>query len=257
MSLSLIDSATVTVNTVIIKFGKTVKVSSILDSNFKVFTDSVSPVEVVSPFKGIDTLTDYNTISRVLTLYWDVVLSPATDYVIKVQNIVDSSGFPIPEEQITFTSSLTSATPSIITEVQGTVIDQILIEDHSIRVDVETGYQIIAKNPDFYIQQTNPAIGDFYLSGDENDGRVTITFNQRPASNFLTQKYFKIQRKKIQKTPSRWENLVPQISIHSWKPDVYVDFPSLDTTPSYYVSGKEYFESGYKYRVIVSSEVGI
>ena len=45
--------------------------------------------------------------------------------------------------------------------------------------------------------------------------------------------------------------------MHSWKPEVYVDFPSLDSTPSFYIDGKNYFESGYKYRIIVSKEVGI
>jgi hypothetical protein len=73
----------------------------------------------------------------------------------------------------------------------------------------------------------------------------------------LTLKYFKAQRKKIQKTPSRWENVSSEVSMHSWKPDVYIDFPSDDATPVYYVDGKNYFESGYKYRVIVSAEVGL
>ena len=73
----------------------------------------------------------------------------------------------------------------------------------------------------------------------------------------MTLKYFKAQRKKIQKTPSRWESVPAEISMHSWKPDVYIDFPSDDATPVYYVDGKNYFESGYKYRVIVSAEVGL
>jgi hypothetical protein len=73
----------------------------------------------------------------------------------------------------------------------------------------------------------------------------------------LISKYFKPQRKKIQKTPSRWENVDTNISMHSWKPDVYVDFPSTDATPVFYIDDKTYFEKGYKYRVIVSSEVGI
>jgi hypothetical protein len=45
--------------------------------------------------------------------------------------------------------------------------------------------------------------------------------------------------------------------MHSWKPEVYLDFPSQDATPSFFVAGKEYFESGYKYRIIVSKEIGI
>jgi hypothetical protein len=257
VALYLIDNATVTINTVNIKFGRTIKIASLINANFTVQTDTATPVSVSSPFRTINTLTDYNQISRTLTLYWNTVLSSNTDYVIKINNLLDSSGLSIPEESITFTSQTSSATPSILQQTQGTVINEVLIEDKSVRVDIETGYQILAKNPNFYIESTNPTSGDFYLNNDENNGRVTITFSSRPASNFLTSKYFKAQRKKIQKTPSRWENVNAQISLHSWKPDVYVDFPSTDATPVYYMEDKEYFETGYKYRVIVSAEVGI
>ena len=257
MALYLIDNATVTVNTVNIKFGRTIKISSIVDANFTVHTNTTTPVQLVSPFRVINTITDYNQISRTLTLYWDVVLQPNTDYVLKITNLLDSSGFIIPEETITFTSQTSAATPSILTDSKATVLNEVLIEDKSVRADIETGYQILAKNPDFYIESTNPSNGDFYLNNDENNGRVTVIFSSRPASNFLTLKYFKAQRKKIQKTPSRWENVPAEISMHSWKPDVYIDFPSDDATPVYYADGKNYFESGYKYRVIVSAEVGL
>lgn len=257
MALYLIDNATVTVNTVNIKFGRTIKISSIVDANFTVHTDTTTPVQLVSPFKVINTITDYNQISRTLTLYWDVILQPNTDYVLTIANLLDSSGFIIPEEKITFTSQTSAATPSILTDNKATVLNEVLIEDKSVRADIETGYQILAKNPDFYIESTNPSNGDFYLNNDENNGRVTVIFSSRPASNFLTLKYFKAQRKKIQKTPSRWENVPVEVSMHSWKPDVYIDFPSDDATPVYYVDGKNYFESGYKYRVIVSAEVGL
>ena len=257
MALYLIDNATVTINTVNIKFGRTIKISSIVDANFTVHTDTTTPVQLVSPFRVINTITDYNQISRTLTLYWDVVLQPNTDYVLKITNLLDSSGFIIPEETITFTSQTSAATPSILTDNKATVLNEVLIEDKSVRADIETGYQILAKNPDFYIESTNPSNGDFYLNNDENNGRVTVIFSSRPASNFLTLKYFKAQRKKIQKTPSRWENVPAEVSMHSWKPDVYIDFPSDDATPVYYVDGKNYFESGYKYRVIVSAEVGL
>jgi hypothetical protein len=46
--------------------------------------------------------------------------------------------------------------------------------------------------------------------------------------------------------------------MHSWKPEVYVDFPSLDdATPSYFTEGKNYFEKGYKYRIKISKDIGI
>lgn len=257
MALYLIDNAAVSINTVNIKFGRTIKISSLVNANFTVQTDTATPTNVTSPFRAINTLTDYNQISRTLTLYWNTVLSSNTDYVIKINNLLDSSGLVVPEEKITFTSQTSSATPSILQQTQGTVVNEVLIEDKSVRVDIETGYQILAKNPNFYIESTNPVSGDFYLNNDENYGRVTITFSGRPASNFLTSKYFKAQRKKIQKTPARWESVSAQISLHSWKPDVYIDFPSTDATPVYYTEDKEYFETGYKYRVIISAEVGI
>ena len=257
MALYLIDSATVSVNTVNIKFGRTIKIASLVDANFLVYTDAATPVQVSSPFRVINTITDYNQISRTLTLYWDVILSANIDYVIRVQNLLDSSGLTVPEERITFRSQTQSATPSTLQESKATVLNEVLIEDRSIRADIETGYQILAKNPNFYIESISPNNGDFYIANDENNGRVTIVFSSRPASNFLTSKYFKAQRKKIQKTPSRWETMPAQVSMHSWKPDLYIDFPSTDATPVYYVSNKTYFETGYKYRVIVSAEVGI
>jgi hypothetical protein len=36
-----------------------------------------------------------------------------------------------------------------------------------------------------------------------------------------------------------------------------VDFPSLDATPSYYTDGPDYFETGYKYRIVISENIGI
>jgi hypothetical protein len=257
VALYLIDNATVSVNTVNIKFGRTIKIASLVNANFLVYTDAATPVQVISPFRDINTITDYNQISRTLTLYWDVILSSSTNYVIRVQNLLDSSGITVSEERITFTSQVNSATPSILQESTATVLNEVLIEDKSIRADIETGYQILAKNPNFYIESVSPNNGDFYIANDENNGRVTIVFSSRPASNFLTSKYFKAQRKKIQKTPSRWETMPAQVSMHSWKPDIYIDFPSTDATPSYYSDDKTYFETGYKYRVIVSSEVGL
>lgn len=256
MALYLIDNATVTVNTVIIKFGRTVKISSLVNSNFIVQTNEATPTIISNPFKTIETLVDYNQISRTLTLYWNTVLSGNQDYVIRLVNLVDSSGVTIAEEQISFTSDTESATPALLDSVTGTIVNEVLIEDKSIRADIETGYQIIAKNPEFYIESVVPVNGDYFVDDSETNGRVTITFNTRPASNFISSKYFKAQRKKIQKTPSRWETVSAVVSIHSWKSEVYVDFPSNDATPVFFTDNKIYFESGYKYRVIISPEVG-
>jgi hypothetical protein len=257
LALYLIDNAAVTVSTVIIKFGRTIKISSLVNANFIVQTNEATPTVVSSPFKTIDSLTDYNQINRTLTLYWNVILDSNTEYIVRAVGLIDSSGYEVPEEYVTFTTEIESATPALLDTVTGTIINEVLIEDKSVRADIETGYQIIAKNPDFYISSVNPNNGEYFVDNADVNGRVAITFNARPASNFITSKFFKAQRKKIQRTPTRWESVSTVISMHSWKPEVYVDFPSNDATPVYYTEDKTYFESGYKYRVIISSEVGI
>jgi len=256
VALNLLDHAQVDLNTVVLKFGKTIKISSLVNQNFVVQTNAATPVPVASPFQTINTITDYNQISRTLTLYWATTLAPNTEYVIRVVNFLDAANELIPEEQVLFTKT-DDATPASFSSIRVPEIQEVYIEDHSIRQDAYTSYQIIAKNPNFYIQEVDPSNGEFYLGNDHNDGRVIITFSSRPATNFLNNRYFKCQRKKIQTTPSRWETLATNVSLHSWKPEVYIDFPSLDATPVYYTSGADYFEKGYKYRIIISKDVGI
>lgn len=255
MALFLIDQAQVNVYSVSIKFGRTVKITSLKNENFKVYTDEATPTQVSAPFTAIDTLRDYNQISRILTLYWKTTLDNNQDYYIDIVNLIDSSGYVVDSEKIKFTY-ITSSTPT--TELfQAPQLVPILIEDKSIKKDVDISYQILAKNPKFYIESIDPVNGDFYLDNGYGNGRVIVTFNERPASNFLSNKYFKAQRKKIQKSPSRWESVDTQVLMHAWKPEVYIDFPSDDATPVYNEDGKTYYETGYKYRIIVSKDVGI
>ncbi len=256
VALNLLEYAQVDLNTVVLKFGRTIKISSLVNQNFTVQTNAATPTVIGGPFQTINTITDYNQISRTLTLYWDQQLAPNTDYIIRVRGFLDAANELIDEEQVLFTKT-DDATPSSFSSIRVPEIQEILIEDHSIRADAYTSMQIIAKNPNFYIKSVDPQNGDFYLDNDYNNGRVAILFNARPASNFLNKNYFKIQRKRIQRTPTRWQNLEPEISTHSWKPEVYVDFPSTDATPSYFTAGAIYFENDYKYRIIVSKDIGI
>lgn len=260
MSLSLIDAVVaLDENMVVIRFQKTIKISSLVNANFIVQTNSATPTVVSNPFQAIETIIDYNQISRTLKLYWrdNVVLVNGTQYLLRLVNFIDAANESVSEEQICFTWKEDQATPPSFSSVKEPEVKEVLVEDKSIRADAYTSIQILAKNPDFYIEYVDPPNGDFYLSNDYNQGRVKIVFNERPALNFLNSNYFKAQRKKIQRTPSRWEALDARLRMHSWKPEVYVDFPSLDATPSYYTENKDYFESGYKYRIIISKDVGI
>lgn len=255
MALFLIDQAQVNIYSVSIKFGRTIKISSLKNENFKLYKDTATPTLVAAPFVLIDTIKDYNQISRIITLYWRTPLDNNQDYYIDVVNLIDSSGVIVGSEKVKFTYK-TSSTPS--TQLfQTPELVPILIEDKSIKKDVDISYQILAKNPKFYIESIDPVNGDFYLDNRYGNGRVIVTFNERPASNFLSNKYFKAQRKKIQKSPSRWESVQARVLMHSWKPEVYIDFPSNDATPLYNEEEKIYYETGYKYRIIVSKDVGI
>ncbi len=258
MALYLVDQASVGCYSVSIKFGRTVKITSLKNENFGLITAGATPTEVSAPFQIINTIKDYNQISRVLTLYWRTTeLVENTEYCIVVENLVDASGNIVATEEIEFKWSGCGATPNT-TEITDPNLIPVLIEDKSIKTDIDVSYQILAKNPLFYIVDTDPADGEFYLYNDYNHGRVIITFNDRPASNFLSNKYFTCQRKLVQRAPSRWETITAQISMHSWKPEVYVDFPSLeDATPSYFTENKDYFEKGYKYRIKISKDIGI
>lgn len=256
MSLPLIEYAIVDSNMVVIRFGKTIKISSLTNANFVVQTTDATPSSLAHPFLQINTIADYNQISRTLKLYWDAVRESGKEYKIRLTNFLDAANESITEEQIVFTQA-ESATPSNFNSYTVPLVQELLIEDHSIRTDAFTTVQILAKNPRFYITSIDPKNGEFYLDNAYNNGRVTISFSSRPASNFLNNSYFKVQRKKIQSHPIRWENLSANVSMHSWKPEVYVDFPSLDATPSYYSDGSDYFQTGYKYRIIVSKDIGI
>lgn len=256
MALNLIDYAQVTLNTVVVRFGRTIKISSLVNDNFIVQTNQATPVVVHNAFQTINTITDYNQISRTLTLYWDQNLPANTEYIIRLYGFLDAANELISEEQILFTKT-DDATPAAFSSIRVPDIQEVLIEDHSIRQDAYTSVQIIAKNPNFYISDVDPPNGSFYLENDYNNGRVIVKFSSRPATNFLNTNYFKAQRKKIQRSPGRWESLPAAISMHSWKPEVYIDFPSLDATPTYFINGSNYFETGYKYRIIVSKDVGV
>ena len=256
MALYLIEHATVDADVVIIKFGRTVKISSLLNANFTVATNQATPQVVSSPFTPINTITDYNQISRTLRLFWDQQLVSGREYVLSIKNLLDAVNETIPTEKILFTKK-DDATPSTITSYQEPTYQEILIEDKSVRVDAFSSVQILAKNPNFYIVSTVPSNGDFYLDNSYNNGRIIIEFSDRPASNFLSSNYFKVQRKKIQRIPSRWESVSAKISMHSWKAEVYIDVPSDDATPVFYPEDSNYYETGYKYRLILSKDIGI
>ena len=84
MALNLIEYASVGSDTVVIKFARTVKISSIINANFIVQTTASTPSVTSNPFIAISTVADYNQISRVLVLKWNKMLTSDQEYYIRL-----------------------------------------------------------------------------------------------------------------------------------------------------------------------------
>lgn len=249
----LIQGVNVFPSGIAIKFLKTVKVSSLVNSNFSLFANTATPVSV--PFETINIDKDFNSINRVLALRYHHSLTQGITYRLRISGLIDAAGNAIATDYYDYTPASTidvnvqdleSITPSPIE-----IIDK--SEQSNAFLSTET---IVASNPDFYIVDTDPENFDLYVDEQYNSGRITIKFSSAPDDGFVNSNYFKLQKKLIQRSPSPWRTVATHTSADSTHPWVYVDMPSTDATPVYAVAGKNYYEQGYKYRLKISKAVG-
>lgn len=249
--MALIEAFQATDTYVQIKFSKTIKISSMTDDKFTLYVNGSTPV--LSAFKALDLYNDYDTISRRLILRFATALSSSTTYTVSISGLIDASGATLQTETTTFTTNATVSSLPAVPEQQ-----KIEVEDHSIRSRVFSSTETVyVSNPEFYITETDPVNEELLVPLDYNSGRLKICFSKRPGSNYINDKYFKVQRKQISRSPSRWETVEDVIiSLDADDPFVYINFPSTDATPVYGSQDADYFEQGYKYRVKVSKHVG-
>ena len=235
-----------------VKFYQSLKASAVSNANFKIFTNTATPVEVAGALRTIDMTEDYNSISRVVRLYFAAPLTAGTNYFLRVSGLITTSGASVPAIDYAFTT--TGEAPEFSELVPPP--EPVFVEDHSI-IEVFDADDIVegnGANIGFYIEGQDPE--DPFVEPESNSGRVTIKFSARPAGNYVTPAYFKAQRKLISRAMNRWENVTTQVSLDGDRPWVYVSFPSLDATPVYGTAGREYFADGYKYRIKISKDVG-
>lgn len=256
MSLPLVEEIDVSTEFVRIKFGITPKVSSLTNDVFKIYIDGATPTLVDDPFETIDLEDNYNTISKLLTLYWNSgVLEANLSYQIVISGLHDASGMLIEDSTYYFTTGDSVTQDPENLPPPETPIE---IEDHSIQSALFTNItSIIASNPDFYILETDPINFDFDLPEDYNNGVISIKFSAMPNPAFLSETYFKVQKKKIQRKPSRWTTLDVRIIGDFGSNTVYIQLPSTDDDPVYDTEDTTYFEESYKYRIIISKDVSI
>lgn len=238
---------------VVLKFDSTVKLTTIMLSKFTLVNTNTSTT-VANPFRDLVLASDYDSISRRLTLHFKQLLLSSTTYRFEAAGLYDVAGTLLPSATYTFTTgdgpipALTPVPPEPL----------VVVEDHSIRASAFTSQVLYAAgNADFYIVSTDPEVDELGVEPSRNAGRITIKFSVPPAAHFVNGSFFKAQKKYIQRGPSRWITMEAQISLDAIRPWVYLDLPSTDAVPVYGIAGEDYFEAGFKYRVRISKEVGI
>jgi len=260
LNVALISHAEVSTTSVVIKFAHSAKASSITNDKFTVATSEATPVVLTNPFRTISIIDDYDSISRILVLYWiEGKLSSNTSYTITIDGLLGAGSTALPSEVINFTTGdIVAIDPTRLPPAA----PAITIEDHSILSSAFTSHLISTSSRPFSVSSSDPINGDYYLPEDYRNGRVTVVFSKAPSPLSLTSGNIRLQKKRLSRTPSRWENLNVQISQSGV--NVYIDMPSVDhypeaATPStdivYYTEGYSYYEENHKYRLLISKNV--
>ena len=229
-----------------VKFGIQVRVSSIDNSKFLLYTTDATPALIADPFEEIDTYKDFHSISRVLYLRFKEALV-AGDYTLVVTGLENPAGNVQSDTSLDFTID----TDVVIAEP---VADVVTIQDHSIITGSEIESLIIASNPtthdtdDLYVVSTDPADDEYFLETDYNDGRITVVFSRRPNVEELTSEFIKVQRKAAGLAPTRWESVDATFSLDGSRPWVYIQLPEVDDGV--------FFQVGFKYRIRIKGTLG-
>lgn len=234
-------------------FKVTLQADSIESSAFLLATDEATPTEI--GFQPVDLMEYYNSISRVLRIFY-LSIPPEGEYLFTLSGLKNANGATLPSETITvnypYSEEAEVYEPS----------DPITIYDNSIRRQAFVATETIrASNPYFYVVDTDPENDSVFVEHDHNRGRISVTFSDRPSPQFLTSQFIKVQKKNMRKV-GRWETLPISMSLDSYYPTLYIYIPAVDedatpsATPVYGVDGLSYYEDNYKYRVIISKQVG-
>lgn len=243
-------------------FKVTLDASTIESSAFLLESVDATPVQIT--FQPIDLMQYYNSISRVLYIFYTSI--PAVgDYSLIISGLKNANGSSLEEESISLTY------PYSEEEEVYEPSDPITIHDKSIKREAFIVAETIkASNPYFYIVDTDPENDSVFVEEDYRQGRISITFSERPSPQFLNSLYIKVQRKDVNKI-GRWETLQIQISMDSYYPTIYIYIPAVgledsatpaatpfsDTDRIYHTDGYIYFEENFKYRVKLSKEIGV
>jgi hypothetical protein len=261
VAVDLVEEIDIDVQFVTLKFGVSLQTASIHNDCFTVATDAATPVAITDPFLEIAVAEDYNPISRILSLSWsEDALEPNTDYTLTIAGLKNVIGQELSELVLQFTTgdSVNTSTDGIpVAPPTTSVIDYSIVSGAFDDIVVNPANQL------FGVDTADPINGDYYLPADYNNGRVTVTFTEQPDIGTLNSNTVKVQKRPIQRGPSRWETI--DVRILSSATLLYIDFPAIDHypetatpyegSPIFYTSGYSYFEENMKYRIILSKNI--
>jgi len=242
-----------------IKFLDTISTPTLTLDNFSLFNTTVpeSPVEISTPFKEIDIARDYYSISRTFNLWFNVNLLANNDYEIRISGLKTVIGEVISSDVLDFSvGSLTELT-SVEQPTKDVSVGD--VEDYSIK-DVSSFFSpfLVSDTTAISVISVKPDLNtSYYLAESYNEGRIEITFNTIPAANFISGDYFKVERKPIVNTITRWEKVNTIVASNPETALVVIYMPSNDATPVYGEPDVTYWEPGYKYRLRISAQIGI
>lgn len=239
-----------------IKFSTVLNVSSFANSHFVLRNISLAtPAVIVNPFDDINLTRDYYSISRTLFLYWNTTLPSDSNFTLTISGMKTVLGIQLPTEVISFSTG--AATTDPITEDIPTRLP-VDVEDYSIKAIVTSGVfpdYIETTTTPFHLLSIKPSSDEaWFLDSSYNEGRIEITFSAPLAANFISNDFFKMQKKKLGQGIARWETVTTIVTSNSNLVIIYM--PSNDDTPIFGEPAYIYWEVGYKYRLRISGSIG-
>lgn len=259
-----------------IKFTHSLDTDTLINDNLAFYPIGDSNNPLVEPFETINAATDYSSISRVLTLWFNNAPTSSGDYTLEFNNLKDFRQDLLETFSFDFDWYIESATPDsgyaedlrptrVPTEVEDYSIKSpswTLIENTiTLEVDPSSSLEITKIVP----EKTSWHM----LEANENDGRIDIYFSNIVASNFISPEYFTLEAKTLQKGLSKWV-LVETIVLSNLQSTIISIFlPKVEelesSTPSLVYSNElseqeiaesTFFEQQKRYRLTIGSEVG-
>lgn len=259
--MELFELIQVTDEYVLIKFQDNVRTSTLINANFVLTKSDATPVSIIGgAFKTIHLAKDYRSLSRTLYLWWNVNLEANSEYTIAFSNIEDAVIGSVYATEVFIFDTQTVVTPN---DEERPSRDPIAVQNYSIK-DVATlnvgsissGTPAAGAVKINYILPSNEH--SFYLSPIENDGKIEVQFEIKPAANFINSDDFKLQRKPMASGPTKWQSV--ETVVRSNLKSVFIYLPSTDATPVYSFAASEdperiYWEPKFKYRLTISKNI--